>query len=259
MRIAHALLCAPFCVPLAVSTRAVQAVPQESPDLAHEPPTLTAWGMAEVAAEPDRAFVSLGAAAQASEAAAAQREVSEALTRAIAAVRGAGIPEEALRTAGISLHPVYSDVPAARPPEGEDDAPREPRIVGYRASNTLRIRVDDVAQVGAVIDAGIGAGANQLEDLSFELQDDTPQRAEALRAAVANARQKAEALAEAAAVRLGRVQKIEAGGVETFAPVQHRALASFEAATPIQPGQVRVRATVTMTWRIEEEAGTGGR
>jgi uncharacterized protein YggE len=212
------------------------------------PPTLTVGGEAEVDAEPDRASVSLGATAQAATAATAQDQVNQVMSQAVAALRELGIPEGKIRTTGITLYPVYSDT--RRPVQGGEQ--ETPRIIAYRASNSVRVEVDDPAAIGGVIDAGTRAGANELSGISFDLRDDTEQRAEALRLAAANARKKADALAAGAGVRLAAVQTIVEGGVQTM-PVYQRGeirMAMEASSAPVSPGQVRVQASVTITWRI---------
>ncbi len=219
------------------------------------PPTLTVTGDAEVSSKPDRAVVELGATAQAPQASAAQRQVNEAMQRAVAAIVETGVARQSIRTTGISLQPVYSQ------PQRDQQQVEEyvPRIVAYRASNTVRILVDEPSAIGGVIDAGIAAGANQLESIAFELRDDTPQRLDALRAATRTARQKAEALAEAAGVQLLSVQAVREGGGQIVSPMQTRARAmSFEAGTPVEPGEVRVSASVSLEYRIAPVGSGGG-
>ncbi len=210
-------------------------------------PTLSVTGEAQVSARPDRAVVVLGAIAQSEQADAAQQQINQIMTRAIAAVRDAGIAEEQIQTAGLSLYPVYTD----HQPRAMQNA-QEPRIIGYRASNTVRVTVDDLAAIGRVIDAGIKAGANQLQGVTFELKDDTAQRAEALKQAAANARAKATALAAATGVTLESMHGIVEGGVQVIPPPMYRAapMVAMEAGTPVQPGQIQVQANVTITYRI---------
>jgi uncharacterized protein len=214
-------------------------------------PRLTVAGEAQVSAKPDRAVVTLGATAQADQAADAQQQINQVMTKAIDAIKQAGIAEDKIQTAGLSLYPVYSEHGDRPRPANQ---PQEPRIVGYRASNTIRITLDDITAVGPIIDAGITAGANQLEGVSFELKDDTAQRAEALKQAAANARQKANALAAATGVNLDSLHEIIEGGVSIVPPqpmTRHAAFA-METATPVQPGQVQIQAAVTLTYVISK-------
>jgi hypothetical protein len=225
--------------------------PLQQAERSEEIATLVVAGDAEVATAPDRAVVTLGTTVQTPEASAAQQQVNEAMQRAIEAIAAAGVPRAQIQTLGLSLQPVYSQRPMQGRPGEEEQAPR---IVGYRASNSVRVQIDDVALTGAVIDAGIGAGANELGGISFELRDDTTQRIEALRRAVANATQKAQALSQAAGVRLRGLQRIEEGGLDTVMPAFRRGgMIAMEASAPVEPGQVSVRAAVTLTYRIDSQ------
>ena len=213
-------------------------------------PLLRVGGEAEVAAQPDRAVVTLGVTAQAPEARATQDQVNQSMQRVIAAIVAAGVAPGRVQTVGLSLHPVYSQPPHR--PQGEQE---EPRIVGFRASNAVRVQLEDPRALGKVIDAGLGAGANQLQGVSFELADDTTQRAQALARAVRNARSKAEALAGAAGVELLALQRIEEADAGYSEPVHRMAQFAIESGTPIQPGEVRVRAQVLLTYRIAAPSG----
>jgi uncharacterized protein YggE len=77
--------------------------------------------------------------------------------------------------------------------------------------NSISIRLDNLALIGPVVDAGLKAGANQLEGVQFALRDDLPQREEALKKAVNEARRKAGAMAEAMDVELREVLEISEG------------------------------------------------
>jgi uncharacterized protein YggE len=198
-----------------------------------------------VAAAPDRAVVSLGAVVEAKNALDAQKQIAQVLQRVVKDIRAQGIPEEKVRTAGLSLDPVYSH-PA--PSAGKD--PEAPRIVGYRASNMVRVQIDDIERAGAVIDAGITAGANQLNNLSFGLRDDIQYRKQALQLAAQEARAKAEAIASSLNLQLGEVIEVREEGVRPPHPVERRFAAPAADATRIQPGQVQVGASVTVRFRL---------
>lgn len=215
-------------------------------------PTLTVSGEGEVSSPPDRAVVTLGAVAQAEQASAAQEQVNAVMRATIEAVRAIGIEEASISTVGVSLYPVYSDR-QPRPAGQRLEPEPEPRIVAYRASNSVRVVIDDLSKVGDAIDAGVTAGANQVQGLSFELQDDTQARGEALTAAAKQARAKAEALAAALGLSLDSVLAVSEGGVDVIGPRMDYASARvslMSASTPVQPGQVDVQATVTIRYRI---------
>lgn len=209
------------------------------------PPSIIVSGTSEVSAAPDRAMVSLGAVVEAKQALDAQRQLAQVMQRVIKDIKAQGVPDEKIRTAGLSLNPVYSHpVPKA----GQE--PEPPRIVGYRAANTVRVQVDDLERVGGVIDAGIAAGANQLSGLAFDLRDDLKHRKQALQLAAQEARTKAEAMASALNLQLGEVLEIREEGGPALHPAERRFAAPAAAGTPIQPGQVQVAASVSVRFRL---------
>lgn len=239
---------APAAGPLAIPQPTGQPASQTAAE--QTPGTLTVSGSAQVSAAPDRAVISLGAVAQASEAAAAQADVNDAVTRAIESIKQLGISDERISTTSISLQPVYSRE-RPRQPDRFEDEPEEPRIIGYRASNTLQIEVADLSSLGRIIDAGVEAGVNRIQGVNFTLSDDTSQRAEALRLAVQRAKTKAQAMASALGVELVEVREVTEGGVHIVRPQFEGArMMTMDAATPVQPGEIDVSAEVTITWRL---------
>jgi uncharacterized protein YggE len=227
---------------LAALLSAAAAMAQSGPAAG---PTITVTGTAEVAATPDRATVSLGAVVEHKQAQEAQKQIAQIMERVIKDVRAQGIPEDKIRTVGLSLNPVYSH---PSPRAGQE--PEAPRIVAYRAANTLRVLVDDLQRVGGVIDAGIAAGANQLGSLTFDLRDDLKYRNQALQLAAQEARAKAEAIASALSLQLGEVLEIREEGAPAAYPLERRMAAPAAAGTPIQPGQVQVGAGVSLRLRL---------
>jgi hypothetical protein len=190
-------------------------------------------------------MVSLGAVVEAKQALDAQKQIAQVMQRVIKDIKAQGIPDERIRTVGLSLNPVYSHpVPKA----GQD--PETPRIVAYRASNTVRVQVDDLERVGGVIDAGIAAGANQLAGLAFDLRDDLKYRKQALQLAAQEARTKAEAMASALQLHLGEILEIREEAGPVIHPAERRLAAPAAAGTPIQPGQVQINASVSVRFRL---------
>jgi uncharacterized protein YggE len=203
-------------------------------------------GSSEVLAVPDQATVRLGIVRQANTAQAAQEQANAVAQGILNAIGRSGVKTQQIQTARLVLTPVY----APRNPESRD----APRIVAYNASNTVSVRLENLALVGPVIDAGLNAGANQLEGVQFGLRNDLPSRELALKQAVAEARSKAQAMAEVLKIELVEILEVSEGGVSLFPVAESaqfggRAMA-LAADTPISPGQLEVRATVTIRYRI---------
>jgi uncharacterized protein YggE len=218
---------------------------QKTEERSMEIPVLTVSGSGQARVAPDEATVRLGVLAQAPTAREAQERVNRIAGAILDAVRKLGLPAERIQTTGLNLGPQYAQGRAAD---------QGPRITGYQASNTVSILVDDLARVGPVIDAGLAAGANNLDGVEFGLRNDAAARAAALTDAVREARGKAEALARALKVRLVEIMEVAEGNVAVSPqPFRARGMAmAAEAmtATPVSAGQVGVDATVTVRWRI---------
>lgn len=204
-------------------------------------------GVGRVTAAPDQAVVSLGATVQRDDARDAQRELDAVMQAALRSIRALGIASEKLQTAGLSLTPVYAEIEPRQPSADAARRRDEPRIAAYRATNIVRVTVDDLAMVGAVVDAGIGAGVNEIRGVSFGLADDLPFRITALERAVEAARRKALAAAAALGVGLGEPVEIRERGSAT--PYPEVAFAR-SAAAPVEAGELVIEVTVDATFAL---------
>jgi hypothetical protein len=206
------------------------------------PPAVTVVGSGEVRAAPDSARITAGVVTESSSAAEAVRANSTAMQRVLAVLETQGIPEKSVQTQGFSVGPVYDEATVGR---------RAPRVVGYRVSNQVAVQVEGVDKVGAVLDAVVTAGANELGGVEFSLAEPTPLLDEARRRAVADARRRAELYASAAGVRLGAVLRIdEAGGGPQPVAFARGMMAEMAAAPPVAPGELVLSAAVTISFAI---------
>jgi uncharacterized protein len=203
-------------------------------------PHIGAQGTAEVRATPDRAIIRFGVQFDAPEAQAAQGRVSEAMQQVIQALRRLDISENCIATERLDLSPVY-------------EQKGRPRLVGYHASNVVRVELNDLARLGPAIDAAVGAGANNVEGIQFTVANEAPLRSQALRQASEEARAKAQAIAEALGVHLGDLIEASEGGVEVTWPRIVTPGRMDGAPTPVQPGEMTVRATVTVHYAISSQ------
>lgn len=218
---------------------------QQPPIRPPAPPVLIVAGDSSVLAAPDEAHVRLGVVRQATTAESAQNQANAIGRQILNAIEKLGVPQQQIQTSRLVLSPVY----APRTPQTRE----APRIVAYNASNVVTVRVEDLSLVGPVIDAGLNAGANQLEGVQFGLRNELAARQQALRQAVTEARGKAEAMAEALNVELREVVEVSEGGVSVVprAEAAGRVLAATALApTPVSPGEIEVRASVTVRYHI---------
>lgn len=195
--------------------------------------SVTATGSGAAVAVPNRASFGFGVTTQARTASAALNGNSAEMARVIAALKRSGVQAKDIQTSSVSLSPRTT-------PDGDE-------IVGYTASNTVNATIRRLARAGAVIDAAVGAGANQVYGPSFTRSDEAALYRRALRSAYADARAKALVLAGAARGRLGAVRAITESSAGPIAVAEKGAATG---AVPIEPGQQTIQASVTVEFAL---------
>ncbi len=217
--------------------------PQESQDKIKQP-SIRVTGEATLAVKPDQAQIDIGVVTQASTAQTAASENAQSLDAVLAELRRALTSGADIRTSGYSLNPNYR-----YPKDGGT-----PTITGYTASNTIQLKINDLSLVGKAIDTATGSGANKIQRLAFTLKDERAAQAEALKEASVKAREKAEAVAAALRVKIGRILFVEEGGIAVRPRVLQESAAmragALAAPTPVEAGNIDVHATVTLTVEI---------
>jgi uncharacterized protein len=211
---------------------------------ARELTRVTVTGDALVQSRPDTAVVTVAVVTQNASASEAQAENASKSDAVVRAVKAAAGPGAEVQTSGYSLQPQYAYK------EGS-----APTITSYVARNGVTVTLGDLTKVGAVIDAAARAGANNVDGLAFTLRRDEQARRQALANATREGLDKARAIAEALGGRVVRVAAVEEGGtVRPPVPIQYdrAALKSAEAvSTPVEPGQLDIRAQVQVTVEVE--------
>jgi uncharacterized protein YggE len=200
-------------------------------------------GEGEVKRAPDRAWVTIRAESRARDPKEAQRLNSDAMNTVMAKLKGMALGEEAIRTISYELQPEF------------DYANGRQTLRGYVARNTVEVRLDEITRVGDVLGAAVGSGATSVGGLRFDLKDREGAEREALRLAVRDARGRADAAANGAGMKIERVIRIEEVRMPIPRPlVQMREMAQMQtaadAAPPIDPGTIEIRAQVTLTASI---------
>ena len=214
---------------------------------------------------PDLAQFSAGVVTQGRTAAEAMAANSRQMDSVIAALRRAGIAERDIQTSAISLQPRYSDpeqeaqmrARMTREPYVPPVNPELRRIIGYEARNSVQVQVRRLGEMGKVIDALVGVGANEINGPNFTLDEPKAAQDEARVEAIATGRQRAELYARAAGMRVVRILSISEGG--GYYPVEQVMVTgrSFAAGappppppTPIAPGEVSVGVSVSMQFEL---------
>jgi uncharacterized protein YggE len=201
--------------------------------------TISVTGSGVASAAPDIADVRLGVRVARESAVEARAEAARTMAAVLAALRDAGAASADIRTTALSLEPQYD-------PSRSGGAPS---AVGYEVTNLVIVTVRDLERLGVVVDGGLAAGATSLDGLSFGIADPAALETVARRAAVADARLKAEDLAAAAGVSITGIHSIDEGGSAVPVPMSTLARA-MDTGTPIAPGTTEVRVAVRIVFSV---------
>jgi uncharacterized protein YggE len=229
-------------LPFAGSASAQEASEQRQP-------IVRVSAVGEATAAPDMAIVTFSVVRSDKTAQVAVDENSSAMNAVMAALKSEGVEAADLQTTNFSIYPQY------RHSEPKDGVVEPPEVVGYEVTNTLTVRIRDIAKVGAILDQSVKLGINQGGQIVFT--NDNPEEAltEARKQAVERALAKARTLTEAAGVKLGRVLQIDE---RTNAPMppqpMFRMAMAKEAsdAVPVAAGENTYSVSVDVTYTLDQ-------
>lgn len=198
----------------------------------------------EVTRIPDVAVISAGVVSRSATAAAALQDSADRMQRVLAALKRAGVEDRDVQTSNVGLNPEY------RYPQNE-----APQLVGYTASNTVTIRFRDIKNSGKILDALVGAGANQINGPALTI--DKPEMAldEARAKAIAIGRARADLYARSLGLHVVRVVSVNEGGggypVPPPVPMMVAARSFDGAQTKIEPGEQKLQVSLMMTFELQ--------
>ena len=207
-----------------------------------EPPSIVVSGEGSVKIAPDQAWVRIGAESRSKNSKDAQQQNAALMTAVQQRVAAFGLSKDAIKTVGIDLQLEFD----------YRDGRQTPR--GYVARNTIEVRVDDLSKLGDVLDAAVASGATNLHGLRFDIKDREKQEQQALQLAVMNAMEKAQAIASGARRGIDRILRIEesfVGRAPQPMMMERAAAARADASTPVEAGELEIRAQVRLTAAIK--------
>jgi uncharacterized protein YggE len=210
--------------------------------------TLAVTGTAEVSVQPDICHISFGVETfHKKSAREAYRANAELMTAVNAAVKATGIESKDIQTSSFSVAPQYR----------YDDSNRRRLFDGYRVYHALNVNVRDLDRASAVLDAGMQAGATQVNNVNFAVENPKKHTADARVEAVRAAQAKAQTMADLAGVKLGKpisISENEPGGWGQYyaqANVAMDRTAAGKEAPGLQPGEFKLTRTVYITYEVE--------
>jgi len=206
--------------------------------------TITISGEGKVTAIPDVAQISLGIQTEKKQVADAQKENTEKMNNLIKELKGMDIEAKDIKTSNYNIYPRY------------DWSSNRQTLIGYQVTQTVLVKIRDLEKVGLVIETAGRIGVNQISSLSFTIDEPEKLRQEAREKALSNAREKAEALAKVAEVKLGKLVSFNESGGSVDYPVYREYAKVMEdssaagVAPEIEVGSQDVTINVTVTYEV---------
>lgn len=221
------------------------------------PSTISVSGEGEAVAVPDIGQFSFSVQTEADDAASAQADAEESVSAIVAYLQEQGIEDADIKTVGYNLYPRWRYEESICP-AGSFCPPGERVQDGFEVNQTIEVKVRDTENAGTVI-AGVGErGATNISSLRFTIDDPSRLQLEAREKAIADAREKAQTLANQLGVRLVRIAGFSEGGGQQFMPYDARTMNVEMAAdesgmggATLPTGEDTTTINVNITYEIE--------
>jgi uncharacterized protein YggE len=209
------------------------------------PRLLTVSGAGKVSLKPDIAYINVGVHTEKPSAAEAVAENNTNTQKLIDALKAAGVDANDIQTTNFSI---WQNTQSG--PDGK------PIGTNYVVDNTVYLTVRKLESLGGLLDAAVGAGANNINSIQFDVADKTQALSDARAEAVKTAKTQAGELAAAAGVTLGEIQSIQYFDAAPSPVFQGKGMGggggvAADIAVPINPGQMQITVTVTLAYDIK--------
>ena len=211
-----------------------------------QPRTLNVSGNGTVYLTPDIAYITIGVHTEDPNLATGVSNNNTQAQGLVDALKNAGIAEKDIQTSNFSVY--YNSS------QSTDKTTGQPIAGGYYAvDNTVNVTVRDLSHLGSVLNTAVGAGANNINSITFDVADKTAAMEQARQKAMANANSLASELAKTAGVNLGEIQAISYSdnSPQPYYGMGGGGAAAPNASVPIQPGQTQISVTVSVTYALK--------
>ena len=225
-------------VALGLAVTVLTACDSDKGSVGDNPRQVTVIGSGQVQGVPDTLTADVGVEFTAPDVTAAMNQTNDRQQAVINALVGAGVDGKDISTTEVSLQPQYDSASG--------------NITGYRADNSLRVKIHPAASASHVLAVIVGTGgdATRINSVSYSIADDSQLMKDARARAFQDAKDRAEQYAQLSGLTLGKVISISeaSGATPPIAPPAPRS--GMPANVPLEPGQQTVSFSVTAVWEL---------
>ncbi len=206
--------------------------------------TIVIAGEGKVTGQPTLAQVDVGVYSEAKDVPTAQNENTQKINAMLDGIKGLGIASGDIQTNNYNIYPKF------------DYTNGQQNLTGYTVTQNVTVKVRDLSKVGAVLSKAVDLGANQVNGVSFSIDDPTSLKKEARKKALEDAQAKAKELADALGVRVVRVVGFSESPMNQPGPIPFAADALGKgggggSVPQIQSGSLDVISDVSVTFEIQ--------
>lgn len=203
----------------------------------------TVTGEGTFSVQPDIAYVDVGIQKTASTVKQAQSQINESMNKIISGLKTLGVDSKNIQTSQYSINPNY------------DWSSSIQKITGYSANTQLKIKITDIDKINEIIDSATANGANQVNNITFDIENREEAENSARKEAVAEANRKAEAAARAAGFKLGKIISYSENSNDNLLrpvayAVKSMSVTNEAASTNVQTGNEEIKIVVNLSYQI---------
>jgi uncharacterized protein YggE len=205
---------------------------------------ISVTGDGQIDATPDIAYIQVGVITENTDSKVAQQKNKASMINVMSALKPYNIDKKDIKTVSYYINPNYSY---------KDNVSK---LEDYTVTNTVKITVKNLDNVGAILDATSDAGTNTSGNIQYDVADKTNLYNKALADAVKKAKGKAQAIATAAGVKLGSPSSIDETSQSTIYPIMYdrvalKSSAANDATTPTEQGTMTIKASVSIKYPMQ--------
>lgn len=198
--------------------------------------TVSFSGEGKVVAKPDIAKVQLSVVTDALTSKAAQNDNSKKSKTITDYLKKQNIDDKDIKTTGYNIYPQFGG---------------QPTITGYQVNQSMEVKIRDLDKVSDILDGVVTAGANQVSQLSFEIDNPEALKAEAGKKAIEDAKKKAHELENQVGISLGKIVNFSENTGGYPVPYMLEAKSIGGGGPSIPTGENEITVNISLTYQIK--------
>jgi len=211
--------------------------------------TITVSDTGEIYAKPDLGITSFSVKTEKKTVAQAMTENTQKMNQIIDSMKDLGVEEKDLKTTTFNIYPRYDYINTITFDRGKRV------LAGYEITQSLQVKIRDLDKIGQIIESATDAGANQVGNLSFTIDNEDEFKKQAREEAINKAKIKAKELADQLGVNLVRIVSFNESRqppiyYDNYAVKEAIGIGGGGEIPQIETGENKIEVSVSITYEI---------